>query len=113
MCVGILKLTVPKSKADYNGEEAAIKVLECGKYGATIEASFKNEQIILNKLKDEGKSAEELGHIQLFDYIEEGQLVEHTNKEEKAPDQSHHGRPDDRKIDSKDSKLEPIASIIM
>lgn len=102
MCVGILKLTVLKSKADYNGEEAAIKVLQCweGKVNNThLQNYLRNERMILEKLKDETKSAEELGYIKLYDYIEDGRLVRNIEKEEKTPEQCHHKSSDGKKVD--------------
>lgn len=63
---------------------AAIKVLKyLNRKGYEHLKSFLiNEQFILEKLKDDSKSAEELGHIKLYDYIEDGRLVGKTGREE-------------------------------
>lgn len=63
---------------------AAIKVLKyLNRKGYEHLKSFLiNEQFILEKLKDDSKSAEELGHIKLYDYIEDGRLVGKTGRKE-------------------------------
>lgn len=54
---------------------AAIKILEHITGYRYLERVLKNEHFILEKLKEEKKTAVDLGYVQLYDYIDEGHLV--------------------------------------
>lgn len=79
---------------------AAIKVLKYTESKAYpyLKSFLINEQMILDRLKDDTKSAEELGYIQLYDYIEGGRLVEKNKRKENSPDQSHNESSNDKQV---------------